>query len=104
MVASYCPKCHRVREYGSREPQACARFGTWSSHVSSVLQFGPNIFQDYCCLCLRTFNCKKKFGRIAPYDDFPFDEEACAQCRRPRPAPRRLRRAWSLNLWTPALI
>ena len=103
---SYCPSCHRERQYGSPDAHHCSRYGTWASHTYSVFQFGPNVFQDYCCVCLTKVNCKKKFGRLAPYDDFPFEAQACAQCRKPKAAkgPPRLRRAWSVNPRTPALI
>lgn len=103
---SYCPQCHRVRENGSPADTTCSRYGTWASHLYSMVQFGPNVYQDYCCVCLSKVNCKKKFGRVAPFDDFPFEEQACKQCRNPeqKKAPPRLRRAWSVNPRTPALI
>jgi hypothetical protein len=78
---SYCPECHVVREYTSVDPSRCARFGTWASHCYSMLRHGPNNFQDYCCQCLTRYDCKSKFGSVAPYSSYPFEKESCNQCK-----------------------
>lgn len=77
---AYCPSCRITREYLSSEAGKCSKYGTWLSHVISCLKHGPNLFQDYCCLCLSKVDCKKTFGSVAPYDIFPFESEACSQC------------------------
>jgi hypothetical protein len=77
---SYCPQCNVVRKYTSIRVDHCSRYGTWLSHLKSIVQHGYNVYQDYCCLCLESIDCKKKFGRLGTYN-FNFMDSACNQCK-----------------------